>query len=200
MPRGFRFPAPYWAGADLWLLRGAADASWPDTRDGNLLAFGLIAEGATLERAQQEADAVAASLDARFPAAGPIGLRLVPYADTVRAGARPRLLLILGAAVLVLLIVCVNVVNLLLGRSVDRHRELAARAALGAGRARLVRQLITETVLLFATGGHRRRAARDLGIARDRVDALVQHPPHGRSRRQLDPSRRWRSARCCRRR
>jgi predicted permease len=153
MPQEFRFPAPYWSSADLWLLRGAADASWPATRDGNLLAFALIREGATLERAQQEADAVAAALDARFPAAGRIGLRLVPYGHTVRSGARPRLLLILGAAVLVLLIVCVNVVNLMLGRSIERHRELAARAALGAGRGRLVRQLVTETVVLFAAGG-----------------------------------------------
>ena len=153
MPQEFRFPAPYWSSGDLWLLRGAADASWPATRDGNLLAFGLLAEGATLERAQQDADAVAASLDARFPAAGPIGLRLVPYGHTVRSAARPRLLLILAAAVLVLLIVCVNVVNLMLGRGIERHRELAARAALGAGRARLVRQLITETVVLFTVGG-----------------------------------------------
>ena len=153
MPPGFAFPAPYWSGGDLWLLRGAADPTWPDTRDGNLLAFALIAEGATIERAQEEADAVAASLDRRFPAAGRIGLRLVPYGHTVRADARPRLLLILGAAVLVLIIVCVNVVNLMLGRSLERQRELAARAALGAGRGRLVRQLILETVVLFIVGG-----------------------------------------------
>jgi predicted permease len=153
MPLEFRFPAPYWSAADLWLLRGASDPSWPATRDGNLLAFALIAEGATLERAQQDADAVAASLDARFPAAGRIGLRLVPYGHTVRSDSRPRLLLILGAASLVLLIVCVNVVNLMLGRNLERHRELAARAALGAGRGRLVRQLITETVVLFMAGG-----------------------------------------------
>jgi putative ABC transport system permease protein len=153
MPQGFRYPAPYWSPADLWLLRGAGDPVWPDTREAIFLAFGLLAEGATLERAQQEVDAVAASLDARYPAAGQIGLQLVPYGHTVRADAQPRLMLILGAASLVLLIVCVNVVNLLLGRSVDRHRELAARAALGAGRGRLVRQLITETLLLFACGG-----------------------------------------------
>src|SRR6185503_5129146 len=85
--------------------------------------------------------------DAQFPSSAPAGLRLMPYADTVRAGARPRLFLILGAAALVLLIVCVNVVNLILGRSVERYR------ALGAGRARLIRQLVTETVLLFTIGG-----------------------------------------------
>ena len=153
MPPSFRFPAPYWSPGDLWLLRGVSDPSLPGTRDPMLLAFGLLAEGATLERAQQEADAVAAVLSAEHASAGSIGLRLMPYAETVRSGARPRLLLILGASALVLLIVCVNVVNLLLGRSVDRHRELAARAALGAGRGRLVRQLITETILLFAAGG-----------------------------------------------
>jgi predicted permease len=153
MPPGFSFPAPYWAGGDLWLLRNLNDAALPNSRDQMLLAFGLLPEHTTLGRAQQEVDAIATGLDAQYASAGPIGLRLMPYAETVRTSARPRLLLILGASALVLLIVCVNVVNLLLGRGVDRHRELAARAALGAGRARLVRQLITETMLLFAMGG-----------------------------------------------
>ena len=153
MPASFRFPAPYWAPADLWALRGLNHPMWPDNRDQTLLAFGLIADGATVAQAQQETDAVAAALTARYPKNGALGLRLLPYASTVRDGARPRLLLILGAAAIVLLIVCVNVVNLLLGRSVDRHRELAARTALGAGRARLVRQLITETLILFSLGG-----------------------------------------------
>jgi predicted permease len=153
MPPEFRFPAPYWSGGDLWLLRNINDPSLPNSRDQMLLAFGLLPTHGTRARAQQEVDAVAAGLDSQYPSGGSIGLRLMPYAETVRASARPRLLLILGASALVLLIVCVNVVNLLLGRSADRHRELAARAALGAGRARLVRQLITETMLLFAIGG-----------------------------------------------
>ena len=153
MPPEFKFPAPYWSGGDLWLMRRIDDPSLPATRDQMMLAFGLLAEGATVAHAQQAADAAAAALDAAHPAAGPIGLRLMPYADTVRASARPRLLLILGAAVLVLLIVCVNVVNLLVGHNVDRQRELAARAALGAGRGRLIRQLVTETGVLFAAGG-----------------------------------------------
>jgi putative ABC transport system permease protein len=153
MPPEFRFPAPYWSGGDLWLLRSVYDQSLPDSRDQMLLAFGLLAEGVSLDRVQREVDAVAASLDARYPAAASVGLRLMPYAATVRASARPRLLLIFGASALVLLIVCVNVVNLLVGRNIDRHRELVARAALGAGRARIARQLMTETLLLFATGG-----------------------------------------------
>ena len=154
MPAGFAYPAPYWAGGDLWLLRGPSHPSWPATRAGFTLGFGLLEKGQTLARAQAEVDAVAAALDARYPDSnGPIGLRLTGFAADVRAEARPRLLLILGAASVLFLIVCVNVVNLLIGRGLDRQRELAARVALGAGPARLVRQLLTETAVMFLTGG-----------------------------------------------
>lgn len=153
MPEGFRFPAPYWAPGELWLMRGPSHPGWPKTRGLNFLAFGLLDTGATLERAQQEASAVARALDAQFPnPAGPVGLQLTDWAGSVRAESRPRLMLILAAAGVVFLIVCVNVVNLLVSRGVDRQRELAARAALGAGRARLVRQLLTETLVVFAIG------------------------------------------------
>jgi hypothetical protein len=175
MPASFRFPAPYWSAGDLWLLRGATHPSWPDLRDPTMLAFGLIAAGAPLARAQQEADATAAALDARYPKSGAIGLRLLPYAETVRADSRPRLLLILGASGVVLLIVCVNIVNLLLGRSVDRHRELAARACPwrrpgAAGAAADHRN--PDPVLARRRGGC---DARDVGITRDRRDQVVQY-------------------------
>ncbi len=161
MPDGFRFPAPYWSAGDLWIMRGPAHPSWPKTRALNFLAFGLLGRDATLERAQQEASAVARALDAQFPnPGGPIGLRLSDWAGSVRAEARPRLMMILAAAAVVFLIVCVNVVNLLVSRGVDRQRELAARAALGAGRARLVRQLLTETLVIFGLG-----AAAGLAVA-----------------------------------
>jgi len=134
MPEGFRFPAPYWSPGDLWLMRGPSHSSWPKARGRTFLAFGLLDEHATLARARQEAAAVARALDAQFPdAAGPIGLQLTDWAASVRADARPRLMMILAAAGVVFLIVCVNVVNLLVSRGVDRQRELAARAALGAG-------------------------------------------------------------------
>jgi putative ABC transport system permease protein len=161
MPDGFRFPAPYWSPGDLWLMRGPSHPSWPKTRGLTFLAFGLLAKDATFDRAQQEADAVGRALDAQFPdSRGPVGLQLTDWAGSVRADARPRLMMILAAAAVVFLIVCVNVVNLLVSRGVDRQRELAARAALGAGRARLVRQLLTETVVVFGVG-----AAAGLAIA-----------------------------------
>lgn len=154
MPPHFRFPAPYWAAGDLWLLRGAAHPSWPRSRTRLLLAFGRLKEGHTLERAQQEADAVAAALDAQYPgSAGPVGLELTAWAETEKSEARPRLLFILGAAGVVFLIVCVNVASLLLTRGLERQRELAARVALGAPRWRLMRQLLTDTAVLFAIGG-----------------------------------------------
>jgi predicted permease len=154
MPPDFRFPAPYWAAGDLWLLRPPAHRSWPDTRGRVMLAFGLLRDGRTIARAQAEADAVAAALDARYPdAKRRIGLRLTTWAEAVRAEAQPRLLLVLGGAVMVFLIVCANVANLLISRGVDRQRELAARVALGAGRPRLIRQVLTETGVLFAIGG-----------------------------------------------
>lgn len=135
MPAGFRFPAPYWAPGDLWLLRGPSHPLWPDSRAPTVLAFGLLTERHAIERAQSEAEAVAAALDPRYRGpSGKIGLRITTWAETVRTAARPRLLLILGAAGVVFLIVCVNVTNLLLSRGLDRQRELAARAALGAAR------------------------------------------------------------------
>lgn len=154
MPAGFRYPAPYWAPGDLWLLRGPSHPSWPDSRARIVLAFGLLEVGATLERAQAEADAAAAGLDARYPnPAGRVGLRLTTWADAIRTAARPRVWLLLSAGVALFLLVCGNVANLLVSRGVDREREFAARVALGAGAARLARQLLTETAVLFLIGG-----------------------------------------------
>jgi putative ABC transport system permease protein len=154
MPPAFTFPAPYWSAGDFWLLRGPGHSSWPDSRSRNVLAFGRLHEGVAIEQAQAEADAIAATLDPRYPdPAGRVGLQITSWAEPVRAAARPRVWLIVSAAGVVFLIVCVNVSNLLISRGLSRRRELAARVALGAGGARLVRQLITETAVLFLVGG-----------------------------------------------
>lgn len=153
MPPEFKFPAPYFSAGDLWIMRGPDHPSWPATRARTLLAFGALAGGATLERAQAEVDAAARGLDASHPEEGVIGLRLTQWAESTQARSRPRLMFILSAAAVVFLIVCANVANLLLSRNLDRRKELVTRASIGAGRARLVRQLTTETVVLFTAGG-----------------------------------------------
>jgi predicted permease len=154
MPRGFAFPAPYWAAGDLWLMRGPSHPRWPDLHDRVLLAFGLLRDGRTLSDAQHEAEAVAASLQRERPrAAGSVGLRITAWGARERDDARRPLALLLAAAAMVFVIVCVNVLNLLVGRVLDRRRELATRAALGAGRARMVQPLAIEAGVLFAAGG-----------------------------------------------
>jgi putative ABC transport system permease protein len=139
--------------AEIWRpLR--IDTANPSRGTIYLRAVARLAEGISLSAAQAAADTLARDLERAYPGSNEkTRFSLTPLHDRVIGDIKPGLLAMLGAVGFVLLIACANIANLLLARGSARARELAVRAALGAGRARLVRQLLTESVLLSVAGG-----------------------------------------------
>jgi putative ABC transport system permease protein len=140
-------------GADLWVPMDVSAKNLGPRGEHHLRALGRIKTGMTVEQARADLNTVCARLEKQYPDENSeVSAVVVPLQDQIVGNSRTQLWVMLGAVTLVLLIACVNVANLLLARSAGRTREIAMRAALGAGRSRVIRQLLTENVLLSACG------------------------------------------------
>ncbi|MGC1167934.1 MAG: ABC transporter permease [Candidatus Acidiferrales bacterium] len=147
-------PFPYTP--DMWAESGRGERGYA--------VLGRLKPGVSLEQAQADLSVIAAALAAEHPVDQGVGVAVKRLADSRIGALRPMLYLLIGAVSLILLIACVNLANLLLARNSARQRELAVRAALGAGRGGLVRQLLAETLLLSLVGGAVGFAGAEIGL------------------------------------
>jgi len=151
MPPGFRFAA---AQADLWMPEQWSPENAANRDQYYLQIVARLRPGATVERFSAELETVATRLRTDHAEYNTdLHLSATSLQETIVSAVRPRLLMLMGAVGFLLLITCVNLANLTLARASSRHGEFALRRALGAARGRVVRQLLTESVLLAAAGG-----------------------------------------------
>ena len=153
LPSDYRHPDPHRPLLETQLFAPFDMSTWADQEGRYLRVFGRLADGVTLERAQSEMDALALRLEGVRPVANrDVGAAVVSMRDQFYASSRPALYLAIVGAGLLFVIVCANVANLVLARCLARRREFAVRVSLGAGKARIVRQILTENGLLALAG------------------------------------------------
>ena len=151
MPAEVVLPQP----AQLWVpINFDADPEMKMRNARFLRGIGRLKEGVTLDQAQTDTDLIAAQLEQQYPDSNTgWSLRLIPLREILVGGSRTMLFILFGAVGFVLLLACANVANLLLVRAAARQKEIAMRTALGASRLRIIRQMITESLLLAIFGG-----------------------------------------------
>lgn len=155
MPKGFQFPS---TDVQLWTtfatIYGEGQALTGNRKGRNYRVIARLKSGATLQSAQSEMNTIARRLEQQYPDSnGGVGANVITMHEQMVGDMRPTLLVLQGVVAFVLLIACANVANLLLARTSSREREIAIRITLGATRKRMVRQLLTESMLLSIIGG-----------------------------------------------
>jgi predicted permease len=151
LPASFKFPE----NVDLWLPFSFTASDWKNDRQHQYVqSVGRIRQGITLTQARAELESIIQRISPIFPASRKKwGVTLIPMHEQVVGKVSSTLWILFGAVSFVLLIACVNVANLLLARTAARQQEIAIRVALGAGRPRIVKQFLTESLLLAVIGG-----------------------------------------------
>lgn len=169
MPADFKWPVT----AECWIPFSRDSGEMRNRANRYFGVVGLVREDQTLDSATAELQTIADNLAAQYPDTNKnITVAVVPFREALVQSVRPTLLVLLGAVAFVLLIACANVAGILLARAAARHKEIAIRLALGASRWTIIRQLLTESVLLGLSG-----AAVGLMLALWGVDLLVKLLP-----------------------
>ncbi len=161
LPPGFRHPgSTVSTDVEIWITAGFKADPFPKPDRGLRMlpgAIGLLKPGISREQAQSRLDAFASQLRAEYPTYYPAGsdwsIEAEPLQESLVGNVRPMLLVLMGAVVLIILLASVNVANLLLARASGRQREMAVRLAMGASRSRMIRQMLTESMILSLVSG-----------------------------------------------